>query len=462
MAGIGFVLRDLVRRDDLLGVARAYGHSTVISCAPWLFTVLTLAALTLLGPRFTTMDKAMLFRLLIIYNFAFSLVLTAPLLHTATRVFSDSIYRRSVEPTVTHLILLLIAGYGSGIVFAAPFYVFVADLAPGVAVAAVVNYMLVCGIWAVSIFLSAIKDYRTVTMSFLFGLAISFIGCLGLASAYGTSGMLWGFSLGLILLQASLIARILSEFPSVLVSPGEIWREYRQYPIIALGALAYGLGIWIDKWIMWFAPERHKMAGGLIFYPDYDGAMFLAFMTTIPAFAVFTLTAETDFFERYYDYHQGIRRHASLDRIKTTERAVASTLLGAFRNIAVIQGTVTALAILLAPQIISVFGVTTLQISMFRIAALGAYFHVMFMFTTVNLAYFDQQATNLRLHASFLLANALFTWGAAQLGFRFYGYGYFLASLTAFALSATAMAQALTRMRYLTFVTGGSRVKRSR
>jgi uncharacterized membrane protein len=54
MAGIGFTLRDLLRRDDLLGAMRGYGHSAVVACAPWLFTALTLAGLTVLGPKFTT------------------------------------------------------------------------------------------------------------------------------------------------------------------------------------------------------------------------------------------------------------------------------------------------------------------------------------------------------------------------------------------------------------------------
>lgn len=455
MAGIGFALRDLVRRDDLLSVIRGYGHSAIIACAPWLFTVMTLAALTVLGPRFTTYDKSMLFRLLIIYNFAFSLILTAPMLHVATRVLADSIYSKAITPTVTHLILLLVAGYGSGLLIAAPFYFLVAELSREVAMAAVANYMVISGIWAVSIFLSALKDYRTITMSFFFGLAISFVCSLGLAHQYGAAGMLWGFTLGLMLLQASLIARILAEFPCVLVDPRTILREYHSYGLIGLGGLLYAVGIWIDKWIMWFSPERHKMAGSLVFYPDYDGAMFLAFMTTVPAFAIFTLMAETDFFEGYHTYHQNIRNHATLDRIKEGEREINSTLRAAFRNITIIQGTVTALAIFLAPQIISVFGVTSMQISMFRIAALGAFFHVMFMFATIILAYFDQQRINVSLHAIFLLANAAFTIAATKMGFRFYGYGYFLASLSAFAAAATAMAHAMQRLRYLTFISGG-------
>lgn len=452
MAGIGFILRDLVRQDDLLGVLRAFGHSAIISCAPWLITVVTLAGLSVLGTRFTSQDEASLFRILIIYNFGFSLVLTAPILHVATRIFADAIYLKSVDRTVTQLFGVLAAAYGVCLVCAAPLYVLVADLTAGVALAAVVNAVATGGVWAVTVFLSALKDYRTITLAFLGGLASSFVLGLALSAAHGTSGMLWGFTAGLVVLQATLIARVTTEFPRRLVDPRPLLGQYAQYQSIGLGGLLYALGIWADKWIMWFAPERHRAECGLIYYPDYDGAMFLAFLTTIPAFATFTMAAETDFFEAYSYYRNRIRTHQTLDRIKQSEREIVSTVIAAFRNITIIQGTFTILAILLAPQVVSSVGETTLQVGMFRIATLGAFFHVMFMFITIKLAYFDLRRPIAILYGVFLLTNVGFTFLSVEMGFRYYGSGYFLASVVSFAVASFVLIWALQRLRYLTFV----------
>ena len=45
MAGIGFALRKLARRDDLLGILQGYAHSALVSAGPWVFTVLSLAGI---------------------------------------------------------------------------------------------------------------------------------------------------------------------------------------------------------------------------------------------------------------------------------------------------------------------------------------------------------------------------------------------------------------------------------
>ena len=56
MAGVGFVLRKLTARGDLLGLAQGYFHASVSSSGGWLFTILTLSAITFFGPRFATYD----------------------------------------------------------------------------------------------------------------------------------------------------------------------------------------------------------------------------------------------------------------------------------------------------------------------------------------------------------------------------------------------------------------------
>ena len=76
MAGIGFALRKLTQRDDLLGMVQGYVHSALVIAGPWLFTVTALGALNLLAAEQTALDELIVFRLIVIYHFSFSLVLT--------------------------------------------------------------------------------------------------------------------------------------------------------------------------------------------------------------------------------------------------------------------------------------------------------------------------------------------------------------------------------------------------
>ena len=97
MAGIGFVLRKLTSRGDLLGLAQGYAHASISSSGGWLFTILALSIITFFGPQFATYADLSAFRLVVVYNFAFSLVLTGPLILVLTRYLSDRIFAREVD-----------------------------------------------------------------------------------------------------------------------------------------------------------------------------------------------------------------------------------------------------------------------------------------------------------------------------------------------------------------------------
>ena len=85
MAGIGFQLRKLSREDTLSSVIAAVGHAAVIAAGPWLFTILSLAGITLTTERIAGLETLAAFRIVIIYVFAISLVLTAPNVNTSTQ-----------------------------------------------------------------------------------------------------------------------------------------------------------------------------------------------------------------------------------------------------------------------------------------------------------------------------------------------------------------------------------------
>ncbi len=73
MAGIGFVLRKLYREDNLSGLIRVCLHSIVSSTGPWLFTVLALGSIGLIGANLVPTATLLEFRSVLIYNFAFSI-----------------------------------------------------------------------------------------------------------------------------------------------------------------------------------------------------------------------------------------------------------------------------------------------------------------------------------------------------------------------------------------------------
>ena len=52
MAGIGFELRKLLKRDSLLGMMQAYAYAGIISSGPWVLSIIGILVIGLDGNRF--------------------------------------------------------------------------------------------------------------------------------------------------------------------------------------------------------------------------------------------------------------------------------------------------------------------------------------------------------------------------------------------------------------------------
>lgn len=458
MAGIGFALRRLTQRDDLLGIAQGYTHSAIVSSGPWLFTILAVGSINLFGIELTSLPELQTFRIVLIYNFAFSLAFSGPVLLVATRYLADMIFRKEVVQAPGMLLASTLILLGSQALIVVPFYTLAVDLAPAIVGAALMNYFLVTGIWMVNVFLTALKDYRSITLAFFVGMLAGGVAALGLAETLGAFGILMGFNLGLALIYFALVARVFAEYPYRIERPFRFLGYFRRYWDLALSGLIYNLAIWVDKWVMWFAPEREVMPSGFISYPIYDGAMFLAYLTIVPAMAVFIVNIETRFFESYQRFYRDIEHHANYARIEQNHQGLMQALLAASRNVIVLQFCLCVTAILVAGPLFDFAGIAPLQIGIFRFGVLGALFHVLMMFVGIILAYFDLRRVMLALQAFYLVTNGLFTWVTLGLGFAWYGYGYFLASLVTLVLGYGLCAWHVGRLPFLTFVRNNASV----
>jgi uncharacterized membrane protein len=458
MAGIGFELRKLARSDDLIGVVASFTHASVVSTGPWIMTILALASIDMIGIRWLQQEEMALFRIIIIYNFCFSLVAAGPLIMIATRYLADRIYEKRVHETPGMLIggFVLLMLQLPLIIW---FYGFYAALDPAVRVAAMINYFVITFIWFVGLFLSALRDFRSITLGFAVGMSAAFGLTLLLGRSWGAAGMLTGFSLGLSLLLAIQVARIFVEFPYGFQKPFAFLKAARKYWELALAALFYNLAVWVDKWIMWTLPDRDEIAAVMVSYPLYDSTMFLAYLTVVPAIAVFLLSIETDFFERYQTFYKDVSSHAPWRKLTEDHEEIMASLGRGLRNITVFQGCITAFVVLSAPKLLSLIGFNLIGLGMFRLGVLGAFFHVLMSFIAVVLAYFDLRRKLLFVYFLLFVTNFGFTLISLRFGFAFYGYGFFLSSLVTLVVAYALCAWSVGRLPYLTFVANNPSVK---
>lgn len=453
MAGIGFVLRKLYRQDSLSSLLRVYLHAAVASTGPWLFTVLALGFIAVLSKGNTPKELMFEFRTLLIYNFAFSLVVAGPIYMVATRYLADCIHHRDVSSVPGMLIgalglLWLVAASISG-----AFYFLYADLPFTLALSAVINFLLVSAVWLISIFLSALKNYERITRAFLFGMIIAVIATLYLGKMFGVIGLLNGFSLGICTILALLAANVLSEYPYAARQPLNFMHYFKKYRELALTGLVYNMAIWADKWVMWLAPEAVKLPNRLVVYPTYDSAMFIAFLSAVPAMAMFLFASETHFFERYRRFYRSILQKSSMTRIEQEHQAVIRSIFGSAGYFFVMQTVLALVGMWFAPKIIGLLGGHYMQIGMLRYGFAGVLFQVLTLFLLILLSYFDNRKASLRIGLLFLCSNTLLTWASLQAGYQYYGYGYFLATFLTFIVATMITFRHVAMLPYHTFIT---------
>src|SRR5207248_879886 len=98
MAGIGFGIRDLLRRDTFLGFFRAYAYAGVIGSGPWILSFAGILLIHILGQRLGIPVRLITqFQTSVTYVIAASLVFSGVLTLSFTRYASDRIYENRPE-----------------------------------------------------------------------------------------------------------------------------------------------------------------------------------------------------------------------------------------------------------------------------------------------------------------------------------------------------------------------------
>jgi uncharacterized membrane protein len=451
MAGIGFALRQLTRSQSFSVNVGGYAYAIVVAAGPWLFTCVVLAALEYFGGRMLATDAQRQVTILIVYNFALSLVVAGPLVTVVGRVLADGIHAKDVRDAPGMLLGALAVVIFLQALVGVVLYGLVVELQPVQRVLALTNLMLLGGIWLASAYMAALKSYGTISGAFAVGLLLSLVSGLWLAERLGATGLLAGFTLGLVVILFTLLARVFAEFPYPVRRPLAFLSGFRRYPALAAFGLLYNAAIWVDKVILWFGPG-HAQTAGLNSHPAYDSGMFLAYLTIVPSMALALVVAETRFFESYVRYYRDIEEHATLEEIRQNEARVLSVLRRGFGWIALVQAVLSGLALLSAPALIAAVHGGLEMVSIYRFGVLGAYFQNLLILVLVALAYFDQRRLMVRAALIYLLLNAALTVLSLQLGIEYIGWGYLMATLISLVFALMGAVERLSRLTFMTFI----------
>lgn len=452
MAGIGFTLRRMLQTGGFSGPLRAIAYAMIISAGPWLTSSATLALLGVFSALPEGSPAQMVFLAIVSYCFAFSLIGVGACQMVASRYLADRLYQgddTTFAPAFARVaapLFLLQAVLAGAFLAACP-------LTPPVRLAALLLYLAVSGTWLAMVYLSAAKDYRTIVLAFVGGFVVSVAAGLGLGHLAGLTGQLVGFTAGYVGVLGVLLWRLRREFGLPLTEAVGLLGYFRRYWQLVVIGLAYNTGIWIDKILFWYHPASGvQVAGPLFVAPIYDNAMFMAYLTIVPALGMFLLRVETDFYDAYRAYFAAIAAHERLGELNRVKAEMAAAL---WRNLALVlkvQAPITLGAILFAPEIIAGLKLDWLSVFVFRFGAIGALLHVLHLMVLILLLYLDFRSDAMRLALVFLTSNLVFTLLAFGGGMPSYGAGYAFSCAVTLFYGLHLLGRAFEQLEYHVFM----------
>jgi len=454
MAGIGFELRKILKRDSLLSLMQAYSYAALISSGPWIMSIVGILAIGVLSHTVVKPDTVIVqFQVSITYVISLSLILTGVFQLALTRFAADRVFEKDNEAVLPnfHGVSLAVTAAGGVLGLATVLWLFPeqSGLYRFLLLAA---FVIMCNIWIATIFLSGMKQYRAIFWIYGIGYAVTVLAALALRSR-GLEGLMGGFVIGQAALLMAMMTLILRNFGSNRFISFEFYDKKRLYPSLMAIGLLYNTAIWVDKAMFWYTPETSQaIIGPLRGSVIYDLPVFLAYLSIIPGMAIFLLRMETDFVEDYDAYYNAVRGGASLETIEKHRNGMVETVrLGLFEIIK-IQAIATLLLFVAGETILRWLGISTLYLPLLYIDVIAASLQVVLLGILNVFFYLDKRRIVLGLCAAFVVLNVVFTWISLRLGPTFYGFGFALAVFLVVLAGCFLLSRKLELLEYETFM----------
>lgn len=453
MAGIGFEIRRILERDSFFAVLKAYGYAGLISGGPWVLSILGVMAIGLLSVALGTEQQAVnQFQICVTYLMAGSLILTGGMQLMFTRFVADRLYERTPRLVLPNLLGALLLTTAVAALLSTLFVLWTFTGSALLRLLLIANFVVVCNLWLVLIFLSGMKAYRRIVRTMASGYVLAILVSMLLAQ-FGLEGLLVGILVGHAGLFFAFLHYVVREYPGQsLLRFDFLDRHQAFYSLFAMGVL-YNLAIWIDKFVFWFVPYTSEaIIGPLRASIIYDLPIFLAYLFILPGMAVFLVRMEADFAEQYDRFYRAVREGDTLMHIEYRKDQMVYTARQGIYEIFKVQGLTVVLCLLWGRTLLQAIGISPLYIHLFYIDVVAVSVQVLLMAILNVLFYLDARREVLMLAAVFLVSNLLFTLATLSLGAETFGYGFALSVTLAAFLGFFVLARKLRRLEYETFM----------
>lgn len=454
MAGIGFELRQHLRKETYAGMLRAYIVAGIVGSGPWVISISSMLLIGVLaqtlrrGPELVTPFLAT-----VTYLMATSLTLSGFLQLVFVRFIADRLFEKKEDAVAPNLMgALVVMTITSAVIGTAvtgltfegnvPFRVFLT-----------IAFVTLCDVWLLSVLLAGMKAYRNVVAVFILGYGLTVVMALSLAR-FGLAGYIAGFVVGHAVMLFAMLVLVLRRYPSDRFIAFDFLDRKKIFPQLALTGGLLNAAAWLDKVVFWMNPVTSEPLIGPIRYSVvYDVPIFVAYLSVIPGMAVFFVRIETDFAEKYERFYEAVRHGETLDELHRLRGELVDAARAGIHDIFRIQGLTVAVLLLVGARVLAVFGIPAFYTYLFNIDVVGVGFQVVLLAALTVLFYLDCRKPALFIAALFATLNLVLSIVTQQLGSRFYGFGFLVATAVTSLVALAVLSRKLERLDYETFMT---------
>lgn len=452
MAGIGFELKKVFAKKGMLNAVKAYGYAAIICTGPMLFGILLLFCILWLCNRSNADYKTReLLVSMITYTLLTSTLVSSFFSQVVTRYVADLLFAEDSAPilptfwgsTITILTIGSII-YGIFLTFS------------GVTVLQWILCYTLFGVliivWNAMNFLSAIKDYKGIVLSFAASVLVSLItgGALLACGLPTLEALLLAVDLGygvMMILDVILLHRHFAYTPS---SSFSFLGWFDRFLPLALSGLFMNVGMFAHLIIMWYSDIGVQT--GQLFHsaPQYDIPAFLAYLSSLITIINFVISVEVKFYPKYRNHYGLYNDNGTIDNIKQAEKDMLNTLKRELYYTALKQLLFTILMIGVGSYLLDLLplGFDELMRGYFRTLCVAyGIFAIGNMITLIQF-YFTDYIGALASALTFAVTSILFTAVSLLFPQVYYGFGFLLSSLVFTVVAAIRLDYYTKRLPY--------------
>jgi uncharacterized membrane protein len=450
MAGIGFAIKRMFRKDTITADMGAYLSGGLILTGAWVFTAVSIAIVTLASAAELPWRSQALLLAIITCSFCGAQILTSALSLPLTRFVADRLYSRDsgsfgpayAAASLVHCIAAVALGMN---------LYCVEPLRPLTRGLGVLLLVACTQIWVATGVSGLMRRPGLVAASYLLSCVVSAVAALLLGRIYQLDGYLGGVTLGMCILALLLTAQLVVRLPFPRAVSFAFFKTALQRYDLAFVGIFLAVGTWIDKIIFWtWESTSLRLTATLHAFPAYDICFFLGYITVVPAFALSLIHLETRVSVQVRKLFSRLLGRESPARVAAAKSQLITAVVKGHELLIRTQLPITLVALFCAPGIVHVLGLSPNQIHLFQFSAIAAIGIVLMQTQLVYLLYFDLSGQAAVTAGVYAVSNLTLNLLSLQFGYWSYGLGHLVAAYTAAAVGMYLVGRALPRLEFIT------------